>query len=54
MDEIPYESPLLKWFGSVTPSNIPEDFAHIRQLFEEAVAEEVMSEFDNDKHEEQQ
>ena len=50
MDEIPNESPLLKWFGSVTPSNIPEDFEHIRQLFEEAVAGEVMSEFDNDKH----
>ena len=52
MEETPYESPLLKWYGSVTPVNIPEDFKQIRAFFEQAVAEEVMSEFDNDKHEE--
>ncbi len=55
MDEIQHEpSSILKWFGSVTPLNMPEDFEHLRALFEEAVAGEVMSEFDNDKHEEKQ
>ena len=55
MDGIQHEpSSILKWFGSVTPLNMPEDFERIRALFEEAVAEEVMSEFDNDKHEEKQ
>jgi hypothetical protein len=37
-------SKLLRWFGSVTPRNKPEDFRALREEFEEAVAEEVVSE----------
>ena len=55
MDEIQNEpSSILKWFGSVTPLNMPENFERIRRLFEEAVAGEVTSEFDDDKYEEKQ
>jgi hypothetical protein len=55
MDEIQNEPPsILTWFGSVTPLNMPEHFERIRRLFEEAVAGEVMSEFDDDKYEEKQ
>ena len=38
------ESKLLKWFGSVTPRNRPEDFEKVREEFEKGVAEEVASE----------
>jgi hypothetical protein len=31
-------------FGSVTPRKRPEDFAELRQMFEEGVAEEVEEE----------
>jgi len=34
-------SKVLKWYGSVTPKQMPEDFRKIRDEFEEAVAEEV-------------
>lgn len=38
------ESKLLKWFGSVTPRNKPENFEKIREEFEKGVAEEAASE----------
>ena len=38
------ESKLLKWYGSVTPKNRPEDFKKIREEVEKGVAEEVVSE----------
>ncbi len=48
MDETQHEpSTLLKWFGSVTPRNKPEDFEQLRKEFELAVAEEVVSRFAN-------
>jgi hypothetical protein len=48
MDKTQHEpSMLLKWFASVTPKHIPEDFEHVREAFEQAVAEEVISEFEN-------
>jgi len=48
MDETQHEpSILLKWFGSITPRNKPEDFEQVRTAFELAVAEEVVSEFEN-------
>ncbi len=34
-------SKVLKWYGSVTPRQTPEDFRKVRDEFEEAVAEEV-------------
>ena len=34
-------SKVLKWYGSVTPKQRPEDFRTIRDEFEEAVAQEV-------------
>ncbi len=37
-------SKLLKWFGSVTPRHKPGDFQALREEFEQAVAEEVVSE----------
>ncbi len=37
-------SKVLKWYGSVTPSQRPEDFRRIREQFEQGVAEEVDSE----------
>lgn len=43
-NQYPESSALLKWYGSVTPVNKPEDFEAIRQAFEQAVAEEVISE----------
>lgn len=47
MDETQHEpSILLKWFASVPPKHIPEDFEQVREAFEYAVAEEVISEFD--------
>lgn len=51
MDESQHEpSTLLKWFGSVTPRNIPEDFQQLREAFELAVAKEVMSRFENSEN----
>ena len=48
MDETQHEpSILLKWFGSVTPKHMPEDYKQVREAFEYAVAEEVISEFEN-------
>lgn len=35
------QSKVLKWYGSVTPKQRPEDFHRIRDEFEEAVAQEV-------------
>ncbi len=37
-------SKLLQWFGSVTPREKPEDLSKVREAFEKAVAEEVVSE----------
>jgi AbrB family looped-hinge helix DNA binding protein len=34
-------SKILKWYGSVTPKQQPEDFQRVREEFEEAVAEDV-------------
>ena len=51
MDETQHEpSTLLKWFGSVTPEHMPEDFEQMREAFEYAVAEEVISEFENSEN----
>ena len=51
MDESQYEpSTLMKWFASVTPLNTPEDFEQVREAFEYAVAEEVISEFSNSEN----
>ncbi|GAC1565350.1 MAG: hypothetical protein NVS3B14_02740 [Ktedonobacteraceae bacterium] len=51
MDEIQHESSnILKWFRSVTPINQPEDFELVREAFEIAVAEEVISSM-NDREE---
>jgi hypothetical protein len=48
MGETQHEpSTLLKWFASVTPMHKPEDFEQVRAAFEYAVAEEVISEFEN-------
>ena len=48
MDETQHEpSTLIKWFASVTSRHIPEDFEQLRAAFELAVAEEVISEFEN-------
>ncbi len=38
------ESILLQLFASVMPTNRPENFQRMREEFEKAVAEEVMSE----------
>ncbi len=37
-------SKILKWYGSVTPKERPEDFDRVREEFEDGVAEEVASE----------
>lgn len=37
-------SKLLQWFGSVKPTNTPENFDSIRDQFEKGVAEDVVSE----------
>jgi AbrB family looped-hinge helix DNA binding protein len=37
-------SKLLQWFGSATPMEKPEDLSKVREAFEKAVAEEVVSE----------
>lgn len=37
-------SKLMQWFGSVTPTNKPEDFQKMREEFEKEVAKEVASE----------
>ena len=51
MDEKQQEpSILLKWFGSLTPRNRPEDFEKIREKFELAVAEDVISRFENSEN----
>lgn len=48
MDETQHKpSTLMKWFASVKPEHIPEDFEQVREAFEHAVAEEVISEFEN-------
>ena len=48
MGETQHEpSTLLKWFASVAPMHKPEDFEQVREAFEYAVAEEVISEFEN-------
>jgi hypothetical protein len=48
MDETQHEpSTLLKWFASVTPIHTPEDYEQVREAFEYAVAEEIISEFEN-------
>ena len=48
MDETQHEpSTLIKWFASVTSKLIPENFEQVRIAFEIAVAEEVISEFEN-------
>jgi hypothetical protein len=51
MDETQHEpSTLLKWFASVTPRLIPEDSEQVRTAFELAVAEEVISRFENSEN----
>ena len=48
MHETQHEpSTLMKCFASVTLKNIPEDFEQVCTAFELAVAEEVVSEFEN-------
>ena len=48
MDETQHEpTTLLKWFASVTPIHTPENFEQVRAAFEYAVAQEVISEFEN-------
>ncbi len=48
MGETQHESStLLKWFASVAPMHKPEDFEQVREAFEYAIAEEVISEFEN-------
>ncbi len=42
-------SNILKWFGSVTPRNKPEDFQEVRNEFENSVAQEVVSEASYEK-----
>lgn len=37
----PAPSKVLRWYGSVTPKERPEDFRKIREEFEQGVAEEV-------------
>ena len=37
----PAPSKVLRWYGSVTPRESPEDFGKVREEFEEGVAEEV-------------
>lgn len=36
-----YKSKVLKWYGSVTPKERPEDFGKVREEFENDVAEDV-------------
>ena len=43
-------STLMKWLASVTPLNTPEDFEQVREAFEYAIAEEVISTFENSKN----
>lgn len=40
----PAPSKVLRWYGSVTPRQRPEDFRKLREEFERGVAEEVISE----------
>jgi antitoxin PrlF len=40
----PAPSKLLKWYGMVEPRRRPEDFAKLREEFEQGVAEEAASE----------
>lgn len=40
----PAPSKILRWYGSVTPGERPEDFQKLREEFERDVAEEVISE----------
>jgi antitoxin PrlF len=40
----PATSRLLRWYGSVTPKDRPEDFRKMREEFEEGVAEEADAE----------
>jgi hypothetical protein len=42
-------SNILKWFGSVTPRNKPEDFQEVRNEFENSVAQEVVSEVSHEE-----
>lgn len=37
-------SDILKWYGSVTPREKPENFQKVRDEFENSVAQEVASE----------
>lgn len=37
-------SKILKWYGSVTPKERPEDFRKVREEFEKGVSEDVASE----------
>jgi glycosyltransferase involved in cell wall biosynthesis len=43
-------SNILKWFGSVTSRNKPEDFQEVRNEFENSVAQEVVSEVSHEEH----
>ena len=45
----PASSRLLRWYGSVTPKERPEDFRQVRDEFEEGVAEEVEAEGENSR-----
>ncbi len=38
------ESKILKWYGSVTPTERPEDFQRVRDHFEKGVTEEMTNE----------
>ena len=40
----PIPSKVLRWYGSVTPKERPEDPSKVRDEFEEGVAEEVAAE----------
>lgn len=40
----PVPSKVLRWYGSVTPKEKPEDHRKLREEFEEGVASEVSSE----------
>jgi antitoxin PrlF len=40
----PAPSKVLRWYGSVTPKERPEDFQKVREEFEQGVADEVDAE----------
>ncbi|MCL4534436.1 MAG: AbrB/MazE/SpoVT family DNA-binding domain-containing protein [Bacteroidetes bacterium] len=40
----PVPSKVLRWYGSVAPKEMPENFREIREDFEQGVAEEVDAE----------